>query len=401
MSDDEWKKNIGTLTDLMLSSYCEKISQREIMRWKFKLIQTKNEDEFEKIIDQFAAIVEVVVEVVVEVEEEKYDDEKEDHIAMKLVKYFSNKYNSGGQTHIIQRRAWQIEHILNGGKISAKDKMLLLTADCQSGKTFIVIAMALIYLSLGITPLLVVRNKKVDKDQLIVRLNRTVNEVLRNDDLGLKHKFREQLTNIIYVDGDSNEKDKEEQCEKMKKVLNGENNGIIISLANGIQLERIHQYVTSKTNMATFLDEADVEGGYGQPVDTIQPKAKFIRKLINKSKRYIAITATGQDILVCDHRLYSDNILLQKPGPSYRGFHDVIFDPIKNMVPIKKGENVTPKIIKKVIRKLTKKKYLNVRMISIQLLQYLGLLLLLTIISNTSKNLHAKQWVKNIVIGGQ
>ena len=340
--------------DNLLSSYRDGILPNEEMnRVKDQMLLCQNEEECLKIYNDFYKRYD-------EFKHESLDEKIEsldDCMTTRLMKYFSKKFCNGGQEHAIHDPAWKIRQFINGESISWKDQMLLLTADCQSGKTFIVITMSIIYLSIGITPILVVRNIKSDKDQLIFRLKQQIQEVQR--DLNIDYSLGTKLNNIIYVDGNAEGKKAKKNCEKLAKALNGEENGIIISLSNGAQLEKVHKYITTDSKYILFLDEADTEGGYGHTnsVDNESvTKTQYIRKIINESLRYIAITATGQNILVYDHRLHSNNIVYKQNGEAYRGFNVVNFEKLSDSIkPIMKNEKVITDYIKQKLEKLSEK----------------------------------------------
>ena len=59
---------------------------------------------------------------------------------------------------VSDNKAFNFDNLFDNKKIPSKEKVSLITAYCQSGKTFIMIPVLLIYLSLGFTPVIVVKD---------------------------------------------------------------------------------------------------------------------------------------------------------------------------------------------------------------------------------------------------
>ena len=132
-----------------------------------------------------------------------FENKKENMtLAEYVFRYF--RYEKQNPIALLDSKAFQFKELLldNSFVIIPSNKTTLITAYCQSGKTFLVIPVALIYLALGLTPVMVVLDKSQVR-QLMRRLRSYCNE-LKNYLKSLGRFSEDELSifndNFIYYD---------------------------------------------------------------------------------------------------------------------------------------------------------------------------------------------------------
>lgn len=250
-----------------------------------------------------------------------------------VFRYF--RYYHKNPVTLLDSKAFQFKELLknNSFMIPSHDKTSLITAYCQSGKTFLVIPVVLIYLALGFTPVLIVLDRSQVR-QLMRRL-RIYCIDLKNHLRSLGHFTDEELMvfndNFIYYDSMTK---KTEEDNNLELALSSVKPKIVIAIKHHQHIKRINDCVTEESNILLVADEAQVSCCY-KNLDSetyhnasVKYDNEFV-KLRESCYKYIMVSATVQDIIMVDRSLYSDNIVYIPPNEYYTGISKWIF---KNIV---------------------------------------------------------------------
>jgi hypothetical protein len=164
----------------------------------------------------------------------------------------------------------------------------------QSGKTNFMIYSSLMFLSLGMDVVIVLRNSNSDLYQIYSRLD----------------SFRKELDALFQRSFELS------STKKPKQSLQPQ---ILLSLANGIALEKVLATITR--NYVLFIDEADhVDSG------TQTRKSIILPMLKSQAHCVIGVSATVMDLLGKEALIPKDLILLQPPS-NYRGIPELLEKP--------------------------------------------------------------------------
>ena len=273
---------------------------------------------------------------------------------MTLAEYVFRYFRNTNHVTLLDSKGFQFKEILSDESfvIIPSSKTTLITAYCQSGKTFLVIPVTLIYLALGLTPVMIVLDKSQAK-QLMRRL-RTYCKDLKNHLRSLGHFTEDELNvfNDIFLYYDSRVK-KSEDDNGLSLSLTGEKPRIIIAIKHYQHIERINASVNEFSKIVLIADEAQVSCCY-KNIDSNtyhDPSVKYDNefiKLREASYKYIAVSATVQDVIMVDKTLYSDNIVYIPPNDYYTGILNWQFKHID------KDENAVVRILDELsVEKLT------------------------------------------------
>lgn len=253
------------------------------------------------------------------------ESETEDDISFAeyVFRYF--RYDSKNPATLLDSKAFQFASLLDGNKLSIEDKMSLITSYCQGGKTFLVIPITLIYLALGFTPVMIVLDS-VQQVQLMSRLKTTLVEICTH--LEKLERFSDKeigiFKEVLYYDSKNRVKDN-----SLELAMSGEKRRIIVTLKQCSHLSRINKFWTENSNVCLIPDEAQSSAAYKINTGTfhdesIQYENEFVLLKL-RAKKYIPVSATVQDILMVDDKLWSDNIVYIPPTENYRGLFNCKF----------------------------------------------------------------------------
>jgi len=269
-------------------------------------------------------------------------------------RYFNNK----NPVTLLDSKAFQFKELLknNSFVIPSHDKTSLITAYCQSGKTFLVIPVVLIYLALGFTPVMIVLDRSQVR-QLMRRL-RTYCKDLKNHLRSLGHFTDDELSlfndSFIYYDSMTKKTDDDTSLEL---AISSEKPKIVIAIKHHQHIKRINECITDDSNIVLVADEAQVSCCY-KNLDTEtyhNPSVKYDNefvKLRESSYKYIMVSATVQDIIMVDKSLYSDNIVYIPPNDYYTGISKWIF---KNIVE-DEDDDSSVHVVVNILNELSKEK---------------------------------------------
>lgn len=229
---------------------------------------------------------------------------------------------------------FNINDIIKNKKLTEDQKFSLITSYEQNQKSFLMIAVIIIYLSAGYTPIVLSKDNN-QKNQLLSRINKELENIV--DYLQKNHKFSERalqiFENVLYYDSKNPYK---EDDNSLKDALKSNTNKrrIIKCIKECTHIKRIHDNISNDSKICLFLDEAHLTGGY-KLIKNINNNEEYhfsneenkdfviydsyIADLKNKSDKIVLITATAQDIFMTEKNLYSDNVVFIPASDNYRG----------------------------------------------------------------------------------
>lgn len=271
-----------------------------------------------------------------------------------------NNNSSNQNGYDLNLKAFSIEKIIKNIDIHEDEIYTLISAYYQSGKTFLVILIIIIYLSSGITPVIIVK-KSGDVIQLRKRMEEMfhnfVSDMIRD---GFSEDELSSYNEILYQS--SSEKPSENNAIELS--VNGSEPKCIVVLRHYVQVKRLND-VENASKIVLFIDEAHVCGGYKQ-IDEINfflhgDKEKGdavalvddeVFQLKNKSTKVFLVTATPSNILFSENRLHTDFVYHKANNSTYKGPENVFHKTIKN------DKNVVLSIMSDLSRKsvITRKK---------------------------------------------
>ena len=246
-------------------------------------------------------------------------------LAEYVFRYF--RYRPENSILLLDSKAFQFLNLIAGKDISAEDKMTLITAYCQSGKSFLVIPATLIFLALGFTPVMVVLDTS-QVCQLMMRLQSIIKELCKYlKTLGISDEELSIFDNVLYYDSHNKIKENDKSLEN---AVVGIERRIIIAIKHNVHISRINKLCNENSNILVVADEAQCSGCYKNKIsptyhdDNIKYEHEFVI-LKTKAKKCILVSATVMDILMVDENIFSDNIVHITPDEDYTGLKDSKF----------------------------------------------------------------------------
>jgi hypothetical protein len=276
-----------------------------------------------------------------------------------LTEYIYRFYRYTKRMDLIDSKGFHISSFIEDVNFipDFKDLMTLITSDCQNGKTFLVIAVSLIYISLGFTPVFIVLSKS-QVLQLTFRLKTYIRE-LKTYLVSLNMFSEEQLDflseNFLYFDAENKLMDDDD---RLRLAINSEKPRFVICIKHYQHLERVNKEITDDSKICLIADEAQVSCCYKDisniPTyhdENIKYDKEFIT-LRKNSTKFIAVSATVQDIIMVEENLYSDNIVFIPQSKNYVGislWNSNILDISED-----KKDDIIPNSALKIITELSK-----------------------------------------------
>ena len=259
-------------------------------------------------------------------------------LSMSVFRYYLYKINpdTNSPDHILKSEAFELEKLISGEEESNKRLYTLITASTQSGKTFLIIALCNILLTLDYTTCFIVKSI-AQRRQLENRYNNDVEELR---EFLLKEGFRTKDINMfnkgVIFDSKS--------PNKFINTINKNRNRTIICIHHHTHIKRTFENLKEREDLkfALFIDEAHKLGGYKKLLDSnveddvlhdinnkYECNLSTLKTLCNK---IFLITATPQDILLTDPNLYSKGVVYMPEGSNYRGIKNWHFNIIEETV---------------------------------------------------------------------
>lgn len=278
---------------------------------------------------------------------------------MSLTEYIYRFYRYTKRMDLIDSKGFHFSSFIKDVNFipDFKDLMTLITSDCQNGKTFLVMAVSLIYISLGFTPVFIVLSKS-QVLQLMFRLKTYIRE-LKTYLVSLNMFSEEELDflseNFLYFDAENKLSDDDD---RLSLAINSEKPRFVICIKHYQHLERVNQRITDDSKICLIADEAQVSCCY-KDISNIptyhDESVKYDKEFITlrqKSTKFIAVSATVQDIIMVEENLYSDNIVFIPQSKNYVGislWNSNILDISED-----KKDDIIPNSALKIITELSK-----------------------------------------------
>lgn len=257
-------------------------------------------------------------------------------LVLSAFRYYRYKWDreEGKDGADLLHEAWSLRSIMEGRNLSHKERIALLTAFCQSGKTFIVVAIIVIYLAVGETPVFVASNTKQAKQvkERVLQEFAEFKEVIRCRRNPIPEYELEIYDEILY----HSTTDPIDDLNKFAQAVNGVRPRLILCIKHALHINRVFNTLEEDSRICLIIDEAHSNGAYKNRAtdeDDIRGDKAYdiaITNLKAYSKKVILISATPNKILVVEPELYSDCVFYKTPGPYYRGLQWFEFVEIKN-----------------------------------------------------------------------
>lgn len=257
----------------------------------------------------------------------------------KSIQYIEKEWEEGGRSNgnDIYHPAFSIEKLRTSDELPKEDRVSLLTALFQSGKTFLVASIMKVYLAAAKTCVLLVTDSP-QAAQAIERLQGVFDDFAADMRAkGVGEKYLKPYKEILFQDSKSLTKVED----KIRKAIEGKRPRLIICYRHHTHLDRINQYVTDSTNFTLFIDEAHNNAGYRQVSDNVEelhdPECIY-DEAVNETKghafKIFVFTATCEKVCATEPELYLKNVFFNSSHPGYRGptalQWEIIPEPLKS-----------------------------------------------------------------------
>jgi hypothetical protein len=196
-----------------------------------------------------------------------------------------------------------------------KRDMVIASADTQSGKTKFMVCAALKGMTMGKTPVIVVRRITADANQMEKSCNNLGIQLKAFLD---KHKVTDRKFEITVIRGDK--LDQSNAQRDLRNSLTGQYLRIVVCLGNETQLKHVYDVVQqTKGSFNLFIDEID-------SVDYGDSKASNVLASLKKSAyQVVGVTATPLDCIFSESDMKAANQLRLTLPDDYRGFTEIAF----------------------------------------------------------------------------
>ena len=277
----------------------------------------------------------------------KIEDEiiEEKRLADFVFRYYRNRFveEIKSDNTILLHEAFQLLHLVyeNPGDIDIHKRWItLIVASTQLGKTFLMFALANIFLSLGYCPVFIVKDI-FQKNQFLSRKSddsKELQDFLKTNHISKDNsifKFSEENINLfnepLYQDSTCTSQIAASIDNNIEAALNGTCRRIIVCIWNATHIKRIYNNIQPNSNIVLFVDEAHKLGAYKRVTpdtkdqDTentgnIECKYDNIYLQVKVHARKIFLfTATPQTIIATEPELYIGSIVMMPEGVNYRG----------------------------------------------------------------------------------
>ena len=270
-------------------------------------------------------------------EEECCESDMKGGISEDVWRWYRNKL---GDNTILLHESFELERMVYGGVgVGSKRWLSLLLASTQAGKTFPVIALMHIMLSMGYSPVLVLKDV-YQKEQFMSRYREYGCELVRM--LRSLKKYgegeMERYVECLYSDSTNSRVEVEGVDNNIKLSMEGSRVRTVVCLWNALHVKRIcRRVVEGVSKMVLFVDEAHKLGGYKRVSSEVKYQDTYSTgnegvkydseylKLKKLAVKVVLVTATPQNIIVAEPELYCDGIVVMPEGRGYRGIENCKF----------------------------------------------------------------------------
>lgn len=231
---------------------------------------------------------------------------------------------------ILLHEAFDIIRMIEDDPNFIDDKLWinLVTAATQSGKTFLMIALSHIYISLGYTPIFIVKDTK----QNIQFFSRKITDSKKLQTFLEEEKFSKD--NIALFDKplyyDSNiglpgSAAEEEFNNNVESALNGSKPRGIVCIHNVKHITRVYNNIKCQSKFVLFVDEAHKLGAYkikGIHSDNTSNEGAYDMMYLQLkcfASKIFLFTATPQNIYFSEPELFTNGIIHMSDRNTYHG----------------------------------------------------------------------------------
>jgi hypothetical protein len=256
-------------------------------------------------------------------------------LVLAAFRYYRYKWDSeeGKDGADLLVEAFSLSSIMQGEELKEEERIALLTAYCQSGKTFIIAAIIVIYLAAGETPVFIAS----DSEQ-VLQVRRRINsefiefvQIMNKRQNPFPQEELDIFTEILYYSST-------EKCnlESLEKAISGEKPRLILCIKHHSHINRIANLITEDSKLTLIVDEAHSNGAYKkrslneEEIIGIEKYDQAYFNIKSYAKKVLLISATPIKIFTTERELYSDCVFFKTPGPDYRGLLWYEFKEIKN-----------------------------------------------------------------------
>ena len=236
---------------------------------------------------------------------------------------------------ILLHESFQLLHLIYENRdnieIHLKRWISLIVASTQQGKTFLMFALANIFLALGYCPVFIVKDI-YQKNQFISRKaedSKDLQNFLR------VQKFSEANIDIfgetLYQDSTFSKQDVISINNNIEASLNGTRRRMIVCIWNALHIKRVYQNIQPNSKIALFVDEAHKLGAYKRITPDVKDQDTestgnikcdydniYLKLKVHADKIFL-FTATPQAIIATESDLYMESIVIMPEGVNYRG----------------------------------------------------------------------------------
>ena len=255
-------------------------------------------------------------------------------------------YKDNCEDDILLDEAFELEQLVykDSDNIDYKKWINLITAATQSGKTFLLIALFMIFTSLGYNSIFIVK----DVSQVTQFLSRVVPECINIQKMLKNKHFSKKIIDCfnppLYCDSSNTKEENIKFIKSIKSSMERTSNRSILCIHNNKQIQNIVYNIEHNSKFVLFVDEAHKLGAYKEIGDKTEYTIDEDKKEDSYDKLYISLkthsrkiflfTATPQNILLCEPELYTSGVVLKNNSKEYRGIDTWKF----NIIPDKRED---------------------------------------------------------------
>jgi hypothetical protein len=246
---------------------------------------------------------------------------------------------------LLLHESFQLLHLVyeNPENIDIRKRWIsLIVASTQLGKTFLMFALANVFLALGYCPVFIVKDI-FQKNQFLSRKaedSKGLQDFIKakniiSKDLIPPDKFSEDNINlfgeILYQDSTFKQQDIISIDDNIQKSLTGTKRRIILCIWNAIHIKRVYKNIQPTSKIVLFVDEAHKLGAYKRITPDFKDQDTELTGNINcdydnmylklkvHAHKIFLFTATPQPIIATESDLYTGSIVIMPEGVNYRG----------------------------------------------------------------------------------
>ena len=248
-----------------------------------------------------------------------------------LSRFWNN--NEGQNEQDLKHTAFSLTRLIEGQNIPDEERYALITAFFQSGKTFLMIVVGMLYLSHGYTPVYILPRSSQAKQTLerMREIFRLAREAMQ--EIGFEPEETAVFEEILYHTSENPMDDPD----KIHEAAKGLRPRAILCVKHHKHIRRIVDNIESDSRVCLFIDEAHSCGGYKRmdtDAENLHDESVEYDIQINALKSYASkiflVSATSANIIASETQLWSDSIYVKPSSPYYRGPLHIDYEVIRN-----------------------------------------------------------------------